>query len=846
MNQIFKFEWKKLWRKKRLFMLLFLVVFIISAMYYNNYSKQEEVLLKDSSVIYEYNYEASSLLRAYQDLLESEPENLNYTRLYENAMKMNISTMTIQRAYSQGDVENIPNLELEFIEAVEDHWNLGGEFKLISEKELDLWKHKTKILVNKDLPYDSDTYPITTGNFTKSMLGLFLGIVGVFIFIFFFSDILCSEFEGYTIKTLLTQPIKKWKIVFSKFLVTFIYAWVWAFMILTSSFLIPYFILDDYESLQYPHLITMNIDYQFVDTSTVVIQLLILFLGVSIFTISNLLLASAIFKNRFMTILFMFLYYTGGSLITRKFNWLQGSWNPFLYLDSLTYIENPGERGILFPLLVLISYSLICILVTNMILLKNRLFHSYSMKQKPFRNGKIYRKIWPIYAFILFEARKALRRGHIKALSIILLLSLTVGYVYVTVETKQKEQSFLESLDNTSDYLQEQLIPLFEVQVQSFQQEVKNLEDQNLPEGDLTLDYTKEKLMYYQQLLDEEKADVKRLEDMLFAYEQNDWSTFYDYWILENRLWNGEITRLKEYTPNYTNFTFMASIEEKKWLSQNKIEPIPSPEILFTIFEEHEDKGNHQKFDNTGLYSLFLFYDSYVYLGLIAILLFLFSSGFAAEHGKSRTIGLLKTQPLSHSSLLTGKLVVSTFISWAIFLCASIFILIIGTVYNRFGDWLYPVLHYDSLQKASSMDYNGYITNEGAFHFIPMGEYILHSSLLAICMLIFLFSIAISLSVYIYSEILVFFTTLTIAISGYILTTNGKLAEYAHFIPFSYLDIGKVVNGEIGFVLKNDLVHPVLGIAMLTISSAVILAVSIFPRSIISKLNVNKEKKLSR
>lgn len=374
MNQIFKFEWKKLWRKKRLFMLLFLVVFIISAMYYNNYSKQEEVLLKDSSVIYEYNYEASSLLRAYQDLLESEPENLNNTRLYENAMKMNISTMTIQRAYSQGDVENIPNLELEFIEAVENHWNLGGKFNLISEKELDLWKHKTKILVNKDLPYDSDTYPITTGNFTKSMLGIFLGIVGVFIFIFFFSDILCSEFEGYTIKTLLTQPIKKWKIVFSKFLVTFIYAWVWAFMILTSSFLIPYFILDDYESLQYPHLITMNNDYQFVDTSTVVIQLIILFLGVSFFTISNLLLASAIFKNRFMTILFMFLYYTGGSLITRNFNWLQGSWNPFLYLDSLTYIENPGERGILFPLLVLISYSLICILVTNMILLKNRLF----------------------------------------------------------------------------------------------------------------------------------------------------------------------------------------------------------------------------------------------------------------------------------------------------------------------------------------------------------------------------------------------------------------------------------------------------------------------------------------
>ena len=52
---------------------------------------------------------------------------------------------------------------------------------------------------------------------------------------------------------------------------------------------------------------------------------------------------------------------------------------------------------------------------------------------------------------------------------------------------------------------------------------------------------------------------------------------------------------------------------------------------------------------------MYTFFDSFIYLILLGLLVFLFGAGFTAEKGRKRTLSLLVTQPLSKNTIFIGK-----------------------------------------------------------------------------------------------------------------------------------------------------------------------------------------------
>lgn len=826
MKTMLKFEWKKTWRSKRFLALTLLALFSVSFMYFYYYSMQKEALSDKSSIYSEYNDETFSLVTFYMEALSQEDAHPSTSDLYKNATEMNQSILSVQRAISQGDVENLPELELDFIQRVENHLDLGGEFNILAQEDLMLWKTKNEILVKHGLPYEMEEYPISTGTFMKSMLGLFLGITGSIIFVLFFSDNLNAEFEQHTIRTLVTQPTKKRTILSSKYMILFIYAWIWAIFIIIFSLIIPSFFQDEVGSFKYPQLVVNHMGYDFIDTSTFILRLLILFVGTSSFVISMLLLLSTIFKKRFMTIISFLFLYIGGSLLTTNIPWLKVCWNPFLYIHISKYLETTNSNSLVFPLFILIGYSFIGILLSFVFMKRNGFLDFNSLQQKPFRGGKVFNKIKAGNAVLLFEARKLLRKGQLNQLVIILLIAVIGAYVYLASQTNQRQQDFSVYLENGITFQKERKIPFTEAQVLSKQKEIVELEAQNSSEEEaqLKLRVAKEHLEQLNRSLDDQVNDLKSFEEMVAAYEEQDWTEFYNYWIYQNQLWKGDIETDKSLESFISDITYEASIEEKKWLDRYEIAPLQDPEILYTIYEKKLEKSESMKIDSTGLFSLFLFYDLNIYLGLFIIILFLIATIFASEQGKNRTIDFLRTQPLRPSTLLTGKIMVSNMVAGIMFLAFSMIMVLVGTIGNRLGDWFYPVLYYDTPQQTEAAGYNGFIMDQGAFHFIPMGEYLVYASLLGLCSLFFLLSITIGLAVFIYNEMLILALTLFISMLGHTLISSEKLMGISHLIPFSYLDIGRVINGERGVALENGLVQPLLGIVVLTTSSVIIFA----------------------
>ena len=73
---------------------------------------------------------------------------------------------------------------------------------------------------------------------------------------------------------------------------------------------------------------------------------------------------------------------------------------------------------------------------------------------------------------------------------------------------------------------------------------------------------------------------------------------------------------------------------------------------------------------------------------------------------------------------------------------------------------------------------------------------------LFLCVLLFLVSLSIFLSLFFKSQFGVFTTTVLIGVIGYA-GSRELLVDKAHLSPFTYFDISKIVNGEVSALVNN-------------------------------------------
>ncbi|HLR75307.1 MAG TPA: hypothetical protein VK077_08510, partial [Virgibacillus sp.] len=286
------------------------------------------------------------------------------------------------------------------------------------------------------------------------------------------------------------------------------------------------------------------------------------------------------------------------------------------------------------------------------------------------------------------------------------------------------------------------------------------------------------------------------------------------------------IGSLKDYIGQ---FTVDASIAEKHWLIEHNIQPVFAGEFIPTIhhywgdqvIEQKEWEAKNRTVDHSGLFSLYMYFDGLFYLIPLILFLFLLGGGFASERGKKPTIQMLKTQPLTERHIFTGKIINAGWITLISTGAITSLIILIGTVFNRLGDWMYPILHYDPKVVAQSDDYAGTLSDHFGFHFIPIGEYLLKSIGLLLLVGLFLTVFMIVMSLFFNYELSVFGSAGVIVAVGY-LVSRYVLTESAHLSPFTYLHIPKIVNGEIATVLNNPTINFQTGIIVLSITTFIL------------------------
>lgn len=841
--KLFKFELLKSWRQHRFIVLLLLMIGFTAGAYFLN-NMLEVTALKDAEKQLTAHYQQVNAITASTGTaLAENPDDELLKAQYENAQKMNSFIADLLRAYSNHEKEQIPMLEQEWLKTIMIHIELGGEYPLFDQRTLSEKMERNEVLLKHGLAYEG-AYSTTMPNFMKSAAALFMTVGGLLLIVFLIGDPLIDEYENNTIKTLHTQPLKRWYILVVKYGVIMLSLLFVVTVFFLLSAILPLLFGGNKGSFSYPQTVVFKEGYQLLTTGDYLLRRAILFIGATSFVASLMMVFSILFSNRFSVFLYTTLLVGGGYVATGLFDGLQTMANPFYYLHFNILLERPETNWSIAYVLTLGIYSALLLLATYFLQERALTFRKEATMKRPFHRGNTLRLGGPLWAFIVFEWRKLWRSPFIKQVLIILMLLLIVSYALISYSVVKEEKAFNEMVEEALDVSKKnttffkQRIQQEEITIERLQKKVKltEEEEEQLKKAQLKVQSIKEmQLTSFEQ-------DIEQYGSLSKAYAEKDWPSFYAFWIKKNKLETGEIqqngiiynVKRPTETGSLSGFTYRASIQEKELLMQRQLEPVFGVEFLntrhdhfLTPVDQYEWNEQTRKVDNTGLFYLYQFFDSNVYLILLGLLLMMFGIGFSGEKGKKRTLHFLKTQPLSKVQLLLGKFSALLLFAMGIVLTLFFLIVAIGTLGNRFGDWNFPVLFYDTASAVEQHGYQGTSTTDGGFHFINMGDYLIEAVLMFFASLIFVLSLSFLFSRFFKNKTATLLAAVSTAIGGYFISMLEHMASTAQFSPFIYLNISKIINGEIAAILNNHAVNAWTGITILMVCSALLLFLNI-------------------
>lgn len=407
---------------------------------------------------------------------------------------------------------------------------------------------------------------------------------------------------------------------------------------------------------------------------------------------------------------------------------------------------------------------------------------------------------------IQFEMRKLFRATFFQILLLAFFLFIVVYFVFVHMNTIRTEDLIRETEGNI--HFEEQHV-----------QELKDAIDSGEIETD---DQIKDDIDFWENFTGEKKALLK-------GYEDENWATLLKLEIedvaddYESNLYKREY-----YTSSWpTLFTQETRLEQNKWLRDNKIVPVlpidyhswltvydvvfaveNGPEEFFKDYVEEHSK----KYSSTGVYYL-----NHVFgllFGVLGVGFFLFLFGdIVTKEGLSRNgpINLLQTQPIHRRKIVVSKFITVLLLSALILIGTGIISLLLGAIFDRFGDWNYPVLIYGE---------------EYMHSFMNMSTFLIKSMVLYFMVLVFCFSLLFLFSILTKKALIALGLTLVTLFMGIRLSEESVLSSFAPFVPFHYFATPQVVTMELAATLENFSFTFTNGLVVLGISSAVLMLVT--------------------
>ncbi|MBS4193118.1 ABC transporter permease subunit [Bacillus sp. FJAT-49705] len=820
MMALFQFEFKKAIKQRKILWLIFIVLLIGSGVFIQNDQKKSLRSDRASDRITPFFSEIGDTRNNLQTLsregILDDAQTLQLEAINDIGTALTLWKVAINNekwAYT-------PIYEMEFWEGIQTYENYGGQFSKILGMERDIAIQKNKWMVEHQLSYDDELFPISSGLVVNQVADWFFSIWGLLILLLFFGTIVSEEKVQNTWLLLKTQPITKWKMYVSKFLLLTLIVVLFMLTVFLVGLCIPLLFSDYGMNFDYPQIVTFGDHFVIISALDLFFRKSVLFLGSSLFIFSLIILFSNWMKDSFSTLLFTTLTLLISYLITLTYTTMQKIWNPLNTIYSLPLTQEMTINEIMYAAFFSVIWSAIIILLSIYIPEKNIGILQGKTIIKPFARGNISQRQSTIQKLMIFEWLKIYRKGLFMQVTIVILLLISFHFISTFQESKELKENYLNKLNNLET--EHELLILLKEQVTAFEQMKENdkIRDNRVIDWQIT-EATKAI-----SILEEEVQLAKLAYN---AYQSSNWIPFHQYQLFVNRLFNEEFeTGLARFSIKKETGQMMldASIEEKNWLIKHNIQPIFTGEFIITPFSYWNDQekefweewiNRNKKVESNGLYILYSLFNQYYVFILMILLFILVGGGLAAERGKNATIRFLLTQPHSLNSIYHAKWLTAIGISLTSSIGFFAFTIVLGILFDRFGDWMYPILVYDTTSIADASHYEGFYSQGMGFHFIPIGEYILQAVLLYCLILVFLLTLSHVCALFM-NQLSVFTLVFILSFSGYF-TGTALFSRYAHLSPFTFLNVEKIINGEIAVTLNNSSITVTAGINMLIIST---------------------------
>lgn len=843
-----RFELKKLWRRKQFLILTLIVIACIATIFFRNYWSQDDIVDQAFQSMSPHSMSVAEIENTYRNemMFHSDDDNLDeaFIAEHDNAQLMSDKLSQWQETIRNREWDQIPEAEMAFIQTVLKHNEYGETYEGYGDDELEQSIKRNEILLEHSLPYEHELYSLSTTNFMKVVFIFLLSVPGLAILIFLLGDLLVTEKERSTIRTLATQPIPKWRLILGKFagqLSAVVFTLV---IIILASFMIPLLFCGQMGSFSYPQLIHDSDGFEFISIGRYLLLYMILFLGAASVAFSLVLLFSTLFKDRLIVLFSALITLFGGVYVTNQFTVLQSVSNPFLYFNFQSFIEEQGQLS--HPLFLAIPYviALLILLITTILQKQKHSEEKGKSDLLPFDKGLVSKKESLFSTISMFEWRKLKREGQVKRFTIIILLLIIGGYAVITLSTHQLREQYIARTEQSISNANEQISN--DKQIIENSEEV--LDELDKRESSLTGDeemlkeIAEGEVLGYSESLSRRLGELERTENELGAYKQGNWMPVYESWQEELAKWWKDPL----YESNYpteksggglSDITFQASTEKIEWMMEHELQPVHNSYFLpytWTIHDKFISPMDQlkwyqdlRKIDNTGLFYVYTLFTTPSYLILMGLLVFLLGIGMTAEKGVKRTLTFLTTQPVRISGIYLSKTWISMLLAISIAVGSLFMMVLTGIIGNRFGDWKFPVLHYDPVRLVEAENYTGFLADEGGFHFMYMGKFLLETGALFLMGLLFLIAISHFFSLFFKHSMSSLFATFIVAVSGYAVSAFTPLSSIAHWSPFTYLNVGKIANGELAIVLENEEVTTISGVVALLVGTVILIGIGL-------------------
>ncbi|WOV87783.1 ABC transporter permease subunit [Sporosarcina oncorhynchi] len=405
---------------------------------------------------------------------------------------------------------------------------------------------------------------------------------------------------------------------------------------------------------------------------------------------------------------------------------------------------------------------------------------------------------------IQFEAIKTVKSTFFKVVLLALTAFIIGYYVFVYMNTTRAEDLLAEA-DEWLFMTQSQLEEL-ESAAASGQRDKDSKE------------YKEEKQML-------EEFWLPRYMDEVEAYNNKDYNR-----ILEMEIYHRSTTLVQRLAQgDYWStlwpslFTDESGFAKLEWMHEKHIQPVWPISVFadLTVHDKHFDdpqveesiKKFSVRYASDGIH--FMEHLTTLLFGVFGagIFIFLFGDIVTREGlGDNGPIHLLRTQPIRGYQILAGKFIMV--LVGTVLLLASIsgLALLIGTVFDRFGDMDYPVLIYGE---------------NYAFTFIEMSTFLLKSAGLFFMVLVFCYSLLFLFSLLVKKTAVAIGLMLVTLFAGLKWSEQSVASTWAHFQPFHYFSVPKVVTNELALSAGNFAFSFSNGLLVLAVASSIVWAVII-------------------